>query len=73
MNSSIQDNAIDRFREQLRKRPRSFLLVILIVVILNIWFDYYRPLGVLFDVILLSALFRSYLRSRYRAGQRAKS
>jgi hypothetical protein len=70
MNASPQDSFFDRV---FTGHPRSFWIFTMILVILNICWDYYHPLGVLFDVILLSALFRSYLKSRYRAEQQGNS
>jgi len=63
---SRQANFFDRI---FTWRSRSFWIFTSILVGLNICWDYYRPLGVLFDAILLVALFRSYLKSRYRAEQ----
>jgi hypothetical protein len=63
MNPPGEDNFFDR----LVGRPRSFWFVVLAVVIVDICWDYFHPLGVLFDVILIAALFGSYLKSRNRA------
>ena len=35
------------------ERPWSFWVIVVVVVVLNGWFDYYHPLGILFDVIVV--------------------
>jgi hypothetical protein len=35
------------------ERPWSFWILVVVVVVLNGWFDYYHPLGILFDVIVV--------------------
>ena len=44
------------FFEQLREHPAA-LWVFIPLVALNIWFDYYHPLGIVLDVIIVLALF----------------
>jgi len=34
----------------------TFWVIVVIVVALNIWFDYYHPLGIIFDVIFVVVL-----------------
>jgi hypothetical protein len=34
-------------------RGWSFWIVIVVLVALNCWFDYYHPFGILFDIIVL--------------------
>jgi len=37
-----------------RRRPRSWVIVLfLIVILLNIWVDFHYPAGVLFDVVVI--------------------
>jgi hypothetical protein len=38
-------------------------LLVVFAVVLNAWFDYYHPLGLIFDVVLGVGLFIAYLRS----------
>lgn len=46
-------------------RGWSFWTVIAVLVVLNCWFDYYHPLGILFDVIILIVwAVKSDVRSR---------
>jgi hypothetical protein len=75
MSASTDDNRFDRLHTAFRERPWFSLIFTVIVVIANVWLDYtYYPLfGTLFDIIVLIALFRSYLNSRFRAERHAKS
>ena len=59
--------------DKLRGRSPLFWAFILIIAILNFWFDYYNPRGALIDVIIVAAVFISYLKFRYRRGRGAKS
>jgi hypothetical protein len=44
-----------------RDRPLSFWIIVSVIIGLNVWFDYYHPLGILFDIIIVIILgFRSY-------------
>jgi hypothetical protein len=44
-----------------RERPLSFWIIVAVIIGLNVWFDYYHPLGILFDVIIVIILaVRSY-------------
>jgi|GEM_PF-5562809 len=36
-----------------REHPWSFWIIVVVLVILNGWFDYYHPLGILFDIIIV--------------------
>ena len=46
-------------------RGWSFWIIVLVVVVLNCWFDYYHPLGILFDIIIVLVwAVRSDARSR---------
>ncbi len=45
--------------DRLRKHPDA-LWVIIIVVGLNIWFDYYHPRGIVLDVIIVLVLLIKY-------------
>jgi hypothetical protein len=49
MNLSTQSSLSDKRREH----PWPFWTIVAVLVILNGWFDYYHPLGILFDVIIL--------------------
>jgi hypothetical protein len=42
------------FRAQMSRPERSpaFWVIVGVLVLLNIWFDYYHPLGIVFDVVL---------------------
>lgn len=35
------------------ERGWSFWIIVAVVVALNCWFDYYHPLGILFDIIIV--------------------
>ena len=41
--------------ERLRDIPAGLWFVALILLALNFWFDYYHPLGILFDVLIIAA------------------
>jgi hypothetical protein len=75
MSASTEENRFDQLRAAFRGHPWSSLIFTVFVVIANVWLDYtYYPLfGTLFDIIVLIALFRSYLNSRFRAEREAKS
>jgi hypothetical protein len=47
------------FFDRLGKHPAA-LWVFIPLVVLNIWFDYYHPLGIVLDVIILPVLFVRY-------------
>jgi hypothetical protein len=34
--------------------PWSFWIIVVVAVVLNGWFDYYHPLGILFDIIIVT-------------------
>lgn len=36
-----------------RGHPWPFWITVVVLVILNGWFDYYHPLGILFDIIIV--------------------
>jgi hypothetical protein len=42
------------------RSPITWVLVTLLIL-LNVWYDYYHPLGIMFDVVLAVALFVWYL------------
>jgi hypothetical protein len=44
---------------RLRKNPAA-LWVLIPIVALNIWFDYYHPSGIVLDVIIVLALLVKY-------------
>lgn len=48
------------FLARIRKQP-SLLLLVIPPLALNFWFDYYHPIGILVDVILVVALVVGYL------------
>ncbi len=39
--------------DPLREHPWSFWIIVVVAVVLNGWFDYYHPLGILFDTIIV--------------------
>jgi hypothetical protein len=41
----------------LARRSPTFWVIVVVVLALNIWYDYYHPLGILFDVVLAVVLF----------------
>jgi hypothetical protein len=48
----------------LRGKQRFFGWVILgLVLLLNVWIDYYHPRGVIFDVIIIAFLLNKWLDS----------
>lgn len=75
MNAPIGENRFDQLTARFRERPWFSLILTLIVVVSNVWLDYtYYPLfGTLFDIIVVIALFKSYLNSRYRSVREARS
>ena len=56
----VQSTFFDRFKG----RSPVFWVIVVLVLLLNAWFDYYVPLGVAFDVIAGAVLFTVYIRSR---------
>jgi hypothetical protein len=42
-----------RLSDARREQPWSFWIIVAVIVVLNGWFDYYHPRGILFDVIFL--------------------
>jgi hypothetical protein len=53
----LQTTFLDRFR------PRSHVswVVAVVLILLNTWYDYYHPLGIIFDVVLAVVLLIWYL------------
>ena len=48
----------------LRGKQRFFGWVILgLVLLLNVWYDYYHPFGVIFDIIIIALLLKKWLDS----------
>jgi len=35
-------------------------VIVVVVVLLNLWYDYYHPLGIMFDVVLALVLLVRY-------------
>jgi hypothetical protein len=64
-------NFFDRAFEK-RRQPWLWLFYLTLIV-LDIWWDYYHPLGLLIDVILLLVLLRSHTNSRYYAERHGTS
>jgi hypothetical protein len=36
-----------------REHPWSFWTIVIVIVVLNGWYDYYHPRGILFDIVLI--------------------
>ena len=47
------------FFDRIRKRP-AILWVLIPIVALNVWFDYYHPGGIVLDVIFVLAVLIKY-------------
>ena len=47
--------------DRLRRRSPAFWLIVGVLILLNVWYDYYHPLGIIFDVILAVVLLIWYL------------
>jgi hypothetical protein len=47
----------DRFR----RRSPGFCVIVAVLVALNVWYDYYHPLGIMFDVVGAVVLLIWYL------------
>ena len=41
--------------ERLRDIPAGLWFLGFVLVALNVWFDYYHPLGIFFDVVIVAA------------------
>lgn len=72
MNRPTEGNFFDQVVRQVRGNPTSFSILLVILVALDVWWDYYHPGGFVLDVVLLFVLFKSYLKSRFRS-ERAHS
>ncbi len=46
---------------RLARRSPAFWVIVVVVLALNIWYDYYHPLGIVFDVVLAVVLLIWYL------------
>jgi hypothetical protein len=44
--------------DPLRRRSPAFWVFVVVLVLLNIWYDYYNPRGIVFDVIAVVLLIR---------------
>jgi len=51
------------FADRLRQNPK-ILWVLVPAIALNLWFDYYHPVGVVMDIIIVLVLLRNHLNSR---------
>jgi hypothetical protein len=47
--------------DRLGRRSPAFWLIVGVLILLNVWYDYYHPLGIIFDVILAVVLLIWYL------------
>jgi hypothetical protein len=56
-NKPMEPTFLDRFRP---RSPASWVIAV-VLILLNIWYDYYHPLGIIFDVILAVVLLIWYL------------
>ncbi|HEV2287374.1 MAG TPA: hypothetical protein VGR81_00310 [Candidatus Acidoferrales bacterium] len=52
------------FFDRFKGRSPVFWVIVVLVLLLNAWFDYHVPLGVAFDVIAVAVLFIVYVKSR---------
>jgi hypothetical protein len=43
----MKTHSSNRFR-----RSPAFWVMVGVLILLNVWFDYYHPIGILFDVII---------------------
>ncbi len=42
-------------------RSPAFWVIVGVLILLNVWYDYYHPLGIMFDVVLAVGLLVWYL------------
>ncbi len=55
--------------DRLGRRSPAFWLIVGVLILLNVWYDYYHPLGIIFDVVVAVVLLIWYLnKSRPRSG-----
>jgi hypothetical protein len=47
--------------DRLGRRSPAFWVMVGVLVLLNIWYDYYHPLGIIFDVVVAVVLLIWYL------------
>ena len=47
--------------DRLARRSPAFWVIVVVLVALNVWYDYYHPLGIIFDVILAVVVLIWYL------------
>jgi hypothetical protein len=43
------------------RRSPAFWVICAVLVLLNIWYDYYHPIGIMFDVVLALVLLVRYV------------
>lgn len=58
----------ESFFDRLKGRSPLFWVFVLLLVGLNFWFDYYHPLGAVFDVVIVIALAISHSGPRSANG-----
>jgi hypothetical protein len=46
---------------RLARRSPAFWVIVVVVLALNVWYDYHHPLGIVFDVVLGVGLLIWYL------------
>ena len=47
--------------DRLARRSPAFWVIVVVLLALNVWYDYYHPLGIMFDVVLGVGLLIWYL------------
>jgi hypothetical protein len=47
--------------DRLARRSPAFWVIVVVLVALNVWYDYYHPLGIVFDVVGAVVLLIWYL------------
>ena len=48
--------------DQLKRHSLSFWVIVGALIFVNLWYDYYHPLGIIIDIIIAVALLIGYLR-----------
>jgi hypothetical protein len=48
--------------DKLKRRPPAFWMIIGLLILINLWYDYYHPLGLIFDLIIAVGIFVGYAR-----------
>jgi hypothetical protein len=61
MDQQVRDPMENPPSDRLGRRSPLTWVIVGVLILLNVWYDYYHPLGIMFDVVLAVVLLIWYL------------